>query len=150
MKNRFKSFITSKLLCCILGSLITILVISCYTFVTSYNKTLDRTLATHVIYKNEYIETFLSADLYGYLDSSHGNKKLYFGVLPAKDTAIEIIIPSRARLYVYSSDENSILVRYEPFKGIKRNYKISGYGNFDKVLNAFYELTGNGIFKPIT
>ena len=150
MKNRFKSFITSKFLWFFLGSIVTILVIFCYTFVTSYDKTLDRTLPSQVNYKGESFFTPLSARIYGYLDSSHGNKKLYFRQLPAKETAIVITVPSRARLYVYSSDENSILVRYEPFKGIKRNYKISGYGNFDKVLNAFYELTGNEVFKSIT
>ncbi len=150
MKNRFKSFITSKLLCCFSGSIITILVICLYTFVTSYDKTLDRTLATQVAYKGEYIVTSLSTDIYGYLDSSHGNKSLYFGVVPAKEMAIEIVVPSKARLYIYPLDENSIIVRYEPFKGIKRNYKISGYCNFDKVLNAFYELTGNEIFKATT
>ena len=147
MKNYFKSIIKSKFFWFFLGSLITILVISCYTFVTSYDKTLDRTLPSEVYYKDESFVTPLSVNIYGRLDSSHGNKKLYFGKLPEKETAIIITVPSRARVYVYPSDENSIIVRYEPFKGIKRNYKISGYGNFNKVLNAFFELTDNEIFK---
>lgn len=137
----------SKILWMALGSLITILVIMFYTFVTSYDKTLDRTLASQVIYKSESLMTTLTADIYCYLDSSHGNKRLYFGELPAKENAIEITVPSRARLYVYPSDENSIIVRYEPFNGIKRNYKISNFGSFDSVLNAFYEHTDNEIFN---
>ncbi len=148
MKNSFKSIIKSKLPWMLLGSLITALVIMLYTFVTSYDKTLETTIKSHVIYKSEGFMTSLSADICCYLDSFHGNKKLYFGELPAKENAVEISVPSRARIYVYPSDDNSVIVRYEPRNGIKRNYKISGYGNFDKILNAFYELTDHEVFKP--
>lgn len=100
-----------------------------------------------ILYKHEYFTVSLSADLCSYLDSSHGRKTFYFGELPPQEEAIEINAPDRATIYVYPSDADSLIVRYEPRKGIKRNYKISGYGNFDKILKAFYELTDHEVFN---
>lgn len=67
--------------------------------------------------------------------------------MPSKECAIEINSPSRATLYVYPLDEESIIIRYEPRNGIKRNYKNSGCGDFNRILKAFYELTNNQVFN---
>ena len=135
----------SKILWMALGSLITILVISCHSFVTSYDKSVDSTADVMVIYKHTTVFTSLSADIRDYI--SFGRKELYFGKLPSQEEAINISVPFRANIYVYPSDNDSVIVRYDPRNGISRNYKISGYGNFYKVLNAFYEHTDNEIFN---
>ena len=128
------------------GSIITIVIIACYTFFTSYQNNLVKMLGSDVLYKHEWFHTHLSADICDYLET--GKKvRLYFGELPPKEQAISISAAGIATLYVYPSDEDSLIVRYEPRNGIKRNYKLSGYGNFDKILNAFYELTGHEVFK---
>lgn len=83
----------------------------------------------------------------GYLTS--GDCSLYFGELPSKNYAIEINSPDRATLYIFPSDEESIIVRYEPRNGIKRTYRKSGFGDFNSILEAFYELTDNEVFNEI-
>ena len=98
-----------------------------------------------VVYKHESITTHLSSDACAYL--SDGNRSLYFGKLPSQESAIEINSPDRATLYVYPLDDDSIIIRYEPRNGIKRTYKKSGYGDFDRVLKTLYELTENEIFN---
>jgi len=128
-----------------LGSLVTILIILCFTFFTSYEKNTHQMLGTMVVYKHESIITHLSSDVCAYL--SDGNRCLYFGELPSQESAIEINSPDRATLYVYPLDEDSIIIRYEPRNGIKRTYKKSGYGDFNRVLKTLYELTGNEIFN---
>ena len=95
--------------------------------------------------RHESITTHLSSDVCGYLHS--GSRSLYFGQLPSKDNAIEINSPDRATLYVFPSDQKSIIVRYEPRNGIKRTYKISGFGDFNSVLQALYQLTDNAVFN---
>ena len=72
---------------------------------------------------------------------------MYFGELPSKGCAIEINSPDRATLYVYPLDNDSIIVRYEPRNGIKRTYLKSGFGDFNRILEVFYELTGNEVFN---
>ena len=129
----------------LLGSIITILFISGFTFFTSYEKNMHQMLGTKVVYKHESITTHLSSDVCAYL--SDGNRSLYFGELPSQESAIEINSPDRATLYVYPLDEDSIIIRYEPRNGIKRTYKKSGYGDFNRVLKTLYELTGNEIFN---
>lgn len=136
----------SNILWMAVGSLITILIIMCYTFFTSYQSNIVKMLGADVVYKHEWFHTHLSSDICDYIE--HGKKiTLFFGELPSKDEAIWISAPGWATLYIYPSDEESLIVRYEPRNGIKRNYKLSGYGNFDKVSNAFYELTGHEVFK---
>ncbi len=129
-----------------LGSLITILILASYTFLTSYEKNVDRMLKIAVSYKGETLYTDLSSDVCGYLTSSK-KTEMYFGVLPPQDNSIQINAPDRATLYVYPLDEDSIIVRYEPRGGIKRNYKKSGFEDFNRILEVFYELTGNEIFN---
>jgi hypothetical protein len=129
----------------LLGSIITIFFISGFTFFTSYEKNMHQMLGTMVVYKHESITTHLSSDVCAYL--SDGNRSLYFGELPAQESAIEINSPDGATLYVYPLDEDSIIIRYEPRNGIKRTYKKSGYGDFNRVLKTLYELTGNEIFN---
>ena len=135
----------SKCIWMSVGSVITIFLIACYTFFTSYYNNVAKTAGIYVAYKHESFITHLSSDVRDYI--TDGKKSLYFGELPPQEKAIEINAPGRATIFVYPSDANSVIVRYEPRKGIKRNYKISGYGNFDKILKAFYELTGNEIFS---
>ena len=129
----------------LLGSIITIFFISGFTFFTSYEKNMHQMLGTMVVYKHESITTHLSSDVCAYL--SDGNRSLYFGEFPSQESAIEINSPDRATLYVYPLDEDSIIIRYEPRNGIKRTYKKSGYGDFNRVLKTLYELTGNEIFN---
>ena len=129
----------------LLGSIITIFFISGFTVFTSYEKNMHQMLGTKVVYKHESITTHLSSDVCAYL--SDGNRSLYFGELPSQESAIEINSPDRATLYVYPLDEDSIIIRYEPRNGIKRTYKKSGYGDFNRVLKTLYELTGNEIFN---
>ena len=129
----------------LLGSIITIFFISGFTFFTSYEKNMHQMLGTKVVYKHESITTHLSSDVCAYL--SDGNRSLYFGELPSQESAIEINSPDRATLYVYPLDEDSIIIRYEPRNGIKRTYKKSGFGDFNRVLITLYELTGNEIFN---
>mgnify|MGYP003320341597 FL=1 len=102
-------------------------------------------LGTMVVYKHESITTHLSSDACAYL--SDGNRSLYFGELPSQESAIEINSPDRATFYVYPLDDDSIIIKYEPRNGIKRTYKKSGYGDFNRVLKTLYELTGNEIFN---
>ena len=129
----------------ILGSLITILLISSFTFFTSYEKNIQQMLGTVVVYKHESVTAHLSSDVCDYL--TDGKSSLYFGELPSQENAIEINSPERATLYVYPSDEDSIIIRYEPRNGIKRTYKKSGYGDFNRVLEVLYELTDNEVFN---
>jgi hypothetical protein len=129
----------------LLGSIITIFFISGFSFFTSYEKNMHQMLGTKLVYKHESITTHLSSDVCAYL--SDGNRSLYFGELPSQESAIEINSPDRATLYVYPLDEDSIIIRYEPRNGIKRTYKKSGYGDFNRVLKTLYELTGNEIFN---
>lgn len=128
-----------------LGSFITIFVVACFSLLTSYEKNVHKMLGTMVVYKHESITTHLSSDVCGYLHS--GSRSLYFGQLPSKDNAIEINSPDRATLYVFPSDQKSIIVRYEPRNGIKRTYKISGFGDFNSLLQALYQLTDNAVFN---
>lgn len=137
----------SKFLWMVLGSLITGLLISGFAFLTSYDKNVAKMLGTDVTYKSEWVHTHLSADVYGYL--THGKKSLYFGELPSAECAIRISSSDKATLYVYPMDEDSIIIKYEPRNGIKRTYKMTDYGNFDRILQAFYELTGNEVFNEI-
>ena len=127
------------------GSLVTIVIILCFSFFTSYEKNMHQMLGTIVVYKHESITTHLSSDACAYL--SDGNRSLYFGELPSQESAIEINSPYRATLYVYPLDDDSIIIKYEPRNGIKRIYKKSGYGDFNRVLKTLYELTGNEIFN---
>ena len=135
----------SKICWAVLGALIAVLILSMVTFLTSYEKNVDQMLATLVKYKGESMFTHLSSDACGYL--THGNRSLYFGELPSKECAIEINSPDRATLYVYPLDNDSIIVRYEPRNGIKRTYLKSGFGDFNRILEVFYELTGNEAFN---
>ena len=102
-------------------------------------------LGTMVIYKHESVTTHLSSDVCCYLKD--GNRSLYFGELPSKECAIEINSPDRATLYLYPLDNDSIIIRYEPRNGIKRTYKKSGYGDFNRILKTLYELTDNEAFN---
>ena len=130
----------------LLGSIITIFFISGFTFFTSYEKNMYQMLGTMVTYKHESITTHLSSDVCGYLTTGK-KRSLYFGKLPSQESAIEINSPDRATLYVYPLDDDSIIIRYEPRKGIKRTYKKSGFGDFNRVLKTLYELTDNEIFN---
>lgn len=134
-----------KFLWMLLGSLITIFTILSFNFLTSYEKNVDRMLKIAVSYKGESLYTDLSSDITDYITDAD-KTEIYFGRLPTQE-AIEINAPNRATLYVYPSDNNSIIVRYEPRNGIKRTYKMTGYGNFDRILQAFYELTDNEVFN---
>ena len=138
MKNKF--------LWMVIGSLITIFVLSSYTFLTSYGKNVDRMLPIMVKYKGETVYTDLSSDVCDCITEAV-KTELYFGELPPQDKAIEINAPGRATIYVYPCDEDSILIRYEPRQGIKRTYKKTGYADFNRVVQAFYELTDNDIFN---
>ena len=130
-----------------LGSLITILIIASYTFLTSYEKNVDRMLNIAVSYKGETLYTDLSSDIIDYITDAD-KTQIYFGKLPAQE-AIEINAPNRATLYVFPLDEDSVIIRYEPRNGIKRTYEKSGYADFNSVLKAFYELTDNEVFNEI-
>ena len=127
------------------GCVITIVFLSIVTFLTSYQKNVDKMFYISVSYKGEQLYTSLSSDIGDYLTDAK-KTTLYFEELPAHEP-IEINAPSRATLYVYPFDEDSIIIRYEPRNGIKRTYKKSGYGDFNRILRAFYEVTGNEIFN---
>ena len=129
----------------ILGSLVTILLISSVTFFTSYEKNMHQMLGTMVAYKHESVTTHLSSEVCDYL--TDGDRSLYFGELPSQEHAIEINSPDRATVYVYPLDEDSVIIRYEPRNGIKRTYKKSGFGDFNRMLEALYELTDNEVFN---
>ncbi len=129
-----------------LGSLVTILIMAMFTFFTSYERNVDSMLGAAVTYKKEYITTHFSSDACAYL--THAKKRTwYFGELPPQEDAIEIIAPGRATFYVYPSDEDSVIIRYEPHDGISRTYLKSGYGDFNRILEVFYELTDNEVFN---
>lgn len=135
----------SKICWAVSDALIAVLILSVTTFCTSYEKNVDQMLATLVKYKGESMFTHLSSDACGYL--THGNRSLYFGELPSEECAIEINSPDRSTLYVYPLDNDSIIVRYEPRNGIKRTYLKSGFGDFNRILEVFYELTDNEVFN---
>lgn len=50
-------------------------------------------------------------------------------------------------LYVYPLDNDSIIIRYEPRNGIKSTYLKSGFGDFNRILEVIYELTGSEVFN---
>ena len=135
----------SKICWDVSDALIAVLILSVITFCTSYEKNVDQMLATLVKHKGESMFTHLSSDACCYL--THGNRSLYFGELPSEECVIEINSPDRATLYVYPLDNDSIIVRYEPRNGIKRTYLKSGFGDFNRILEVFYELTGNEVFN---
>lgn len=135
-----------KLLWMALGSLITICLMSVFDFFTSYHENVDKMKKIAVSYKGECINTGLSADLCDYI--GEGKKwNLYFGELPSQESAIEINAPYRATIHIYPSDEDSVIICYEPRGGIKRTFVKSGYGDFNRILEAFYELTENEVFN---
>lgn len=135
----------NKIIWFLLGVLSTVLVFSIYTFSTSYERNLDKMLYTRIGYKDAHIETALSATAWGYL--THGDLSLYFGELPDKKTAIEINSPSRATIYVYPRNPESMFIRYEPRNGIARNYTLSDYGDFNRYLEVLYEMTDDEVFN---
>ena len=100
---------------------------------------------TMIRYKGVSVSKYLSSDACDYLTS--GKRKIYFGELPSKESAIEINSPLRATIYVYPLDNNSMIIRYEPRNGINRNYIKSDYGDFNRYLEVLYELTGDEVFK---
>ena len=57
--------------------------------------------------------------------------------------------PGRATIYGYPSDEDSLLIRYEPRGSIKRTFKKSGVGDFNRVLEVFYEHTKREEFNTM-
>lgn len=134
-----------KILCFLSGVLSTIIIISLFTFFTSYEKNVDSMLSTEISYKGVRVSKYLSSDACDYLTT--GNRKIYFGELPPKESAIEINSPLRATIFVYPLDENSMIIRYEPRNGISRNYIKSDYGDFNRYLEVMYELTDNEVFN---
>lgn len=127
------------------GILSTVLVISVFNFFTSYRRNAESMLRTQIYYKGQYASGWLSADAYGYL--TDGEFRPYFGELPSEDNAIRLAAPKRAVWYVYPCDEDSLLISYHPTKGIPRTYKKSGYGDFNRLLNAIYRQSGNEAFN---
>ncbi len=138
--------LNKRILCVLTGSLITIFIISIFNLFTSYDKNLHAMLPTLVIYKHQSEMTHLSSDVIGYLTTAK-KRTLYFGKLPSQENAITINSPERATLYIYPLGDNSIIIKYEPRHGINRVYKNSGFGNFNSLLKAFYELTENEVFN---
>lgn len=94
-----------------------------------------------------------SPDIYTTFDADYAyhymlsKKQLYFDKIDEEQNHITIVIPSKATLTVYPNDDQSVLLHYKPHKGISRNYKLSGYGDFNKHLRLLYELTDNEIFN---
>jgi hypothetical protein len=131
----------------LLGALITVTVILGYNFFTGYRTNIGRMSIIQISYKGEQVYTGLSADVRDYITEAK-KTRLYIGELPEQE-AIKIDAPRRATLYVYPLDENSLLIRYEPRNGIRRTYIKSGYGDFNRVLKSFYELTDNEVFNEV-
>ncbi len=111
----------------------------------SYTQTVESVLPTSVEYNGIVIERALNSDYYALLNTS--KRTLYFGEF--SDTQkIQIIIPGKVTINVYPNDTESVLISYDPHGfGITRNYKLSGYGNFNQHLETLYDLTGNEVFN---
>lgn len=112
-----------------------------------YNNTLESMKPISIEYSGQVIDglKWVNAD---YVDRfTDANRTYYFGTLDDNSQFIKIIIPTKATLTVYPNDDNSVLLNYKPHKGISRNYKLSGYGDFNKHLKILYEMTGDEIFN---
>lgn len=42
---------------------------------------------------------------------------------------------------------DSVLMKYDPHKGISKKYKLTGFGDFNGHLKVLYEITDNEVFK---
>lgn len=140
-----KKILKLKYVMAFLCIIIFLLIISLLIMERSYTQTVESMLPTSVEYNGTVIERALNSDYYALLNTS--KKTLYFGEF--SDTRkIEIIIPGKATINVYPNDTKSVLISYDPHGfGITRNYKLSGYGNFNQHLETLYDLTGNEVFN---
>lgn len=128
----------------IFSALAVILISVCTKYNHTYDTTIAGVLSPSVIYDSEIITCPLNSDYYSLI--AIPSKKLYFRKVPDKSEAIEITIPDRAKIYIFSHTEDSILMRYEPYKGIKLNYVLNGY-SFNKHLEILYDITNNKVFQ---
>ncbi len=140
-----KKFLKLKYIVTFLCIIILFLIISLFTMKRSYTQAVESMLPTSVEYNGTVIERALNSDYYALLNIPE--RTLYFGEF--SDTRkIEIIIPGKATINVYPNDTKSVLISYDPHGfGITRNYKLSGYGNFNQHLETLYDLTGNEVFN---
>lgn len=106
----------TKLVWAALGALVAVVISSTVTFFTSYEDNVSKMLPIYVKYKSESFVTDLSSDMCDYITDAK-KTTLYFGELPSQEEAIEVNAPGRATIYVYPSDEDSLLIRYEPRGG---------------------------------
>lgn len=140
-----KKYLKLKYIVVFICIIILCLIISLFAMKRSYIQTIESMLPTSVAYNDIVIERALNADYYIQFVSS---KKIpYLGKI--NDTRkIEIIIPGKVTINVYPNDTESVLISYDPHGfGITRNYKLSGYGNFNRHLEILYDLTGNEVFN---
>lgn len=93
----------------------------------------------------------MSCHLPGYCARFEVAKRtLYFGKLPEEAESIQIHIPTKVTITVYSNDDDSVIIQYDPRKfGITRNYKLSGYGGFNEHLEHLYMITENEVFNRV-
>ncbi|MBO5797251.1 MAG: hypothetical protein J6R77_02770 [Clostridia bacterium] len=138
MKNKWLFFA--------LGALSAVVVMLAINFFTEYKGDVRSTSGTGITYKSVEVSANLSADVRDYLGDGSGSRRLYFGDLPDKKEAIRITSHMCATFYVYPLDEESMLVKYEPYNGIHRTYKLTWKDNFNKLLKSLYETTGNEVF----
>ena len=129
-------------ICIIILSLIISLLVSKH----NYNQTIESMLPTHIEYNGTVINRALNADCV--CRFLLPKRDLYFGKLPSNSKKIEIIIPGKVTINVYPNDTDSVLISYDPHDfGFTRNYKLSGFGDFNKHLEDLYELTDDEVFN---
>lgn len=141
-----KKYLKLKYVVAFICIIILCLIISLLAMKHSYIQTVESMLPTSVAYNGLVIERALNAD---YVDRFTDSKRsLHFGKLSSDSKKIEIIIPGKVTIDVYPNDTDSVLISYDPHGfGITRNYKLSGYGNFNRHLEILYDLTGNEVFN---
>ena len=125
----------------------TLVLIGVYTFFR-YSDNISAAKPISLSYNQTHMFCSLSADYCSRLTTP--KRTLYLCKLPQDSQPIEMIIPSKVTITVYPNDDDSVFIKYAPHKwGITRNYKLSGYGDFNKHLEILYEITENEAFNQV-
>lgn len=129
----------------LMGLLLIILFTCCFFSNKYYYSTMNSMKPTSLQYKGTVLFQSFSAD---YVDRLTTPKRsIYWGEINETENRIEITVPGKATIMIFPNDQDSVLMTYMPHHGIKRNYKLSGYGDFNRHLEILYKQTQNEVFN---
>lgn len=65
--------------------------------------------------------------------------------VPSEDPIV-ITVQDEGVIKIYPYEDDSKIIEFKKRFGITRRYVLSGFGNFERLLDTLYDLTGNDIF----